>query len=1036
MLSRRPRERDPSVVELMDAVGDHLGELLHASAQATEREHLVEELLEARRRNEFLLLATQVLSEVVDYREMVERLAQVSVPVMADLCLIDIVDEDGQMRRMAAWHADPEKRALTEELRTSYPPDPDGVHPAMEVMRSGRSMWSAEVDDDFLRKASRDERHFDILKTLGFTSYVTVPLRLRDEQVLGTVTLVSAGSGRRFSEKDLGLAEQLAEQVSSVVIRARAYDRERRISHELQRHLLPDAIPAIGGWDVAARYRPAAVGVEVGGDWYDVVPISEHLVALVVGDVEGHDLGAARIMSRLRHTLGLLLLEERAPGKALQRLNRVSLAGVGGRLATALVGVLDTRTGSITFSSAGHPSPVRVESGQAVELPVPPGPPLGVQHCHYKDHEFQLDRGCLVMFTDGLVERRGSHLDERLALLEIVAARLPQQRARPGGGLRHRRHDLRRTAAPTTSSCSPPDARRADPGLDLSAGYRSPSRHFASVTACTKEEAVAPLVGAHIPVPCLDGVERPYRDLDCAASTPAMESVADRVTEFLPWYSSVHRGAGYKSRRATAAYEEARDSVHRFARRPAGGDDVVILVRNTTEAINHLAYRLGLGPDDVVATTVVEHHANLLPWARVATRRWVECGTSGTFETADVVRVLDDGRPPALLALTGASNVTGWLPPVEEICAEAHARGVPVLLDAAQLAPHRPLPAGPDFVAFSGHKLYAPFGAGALIGPRRRLRARRPLPGRRRRRRPGRPGRGDLDRSARARGGRLAQRRRCGRLRDGHGRAGADRLGDRRGARGRAGDPALRGLAVHRRRARARAWSESGERDGLAVATFTRGRDAPCPGGGPAERGVRDRRPARLLLRPPLPDPPARRRPRRGGPGAGGRAARRSQRIPGAVRASCGLGTTDDDVDALLDALRPLAAGEPAPVPYVQDDVTGDFWPRGRRRRMERGRTPGGRRLRAGLSAPVRRRWLLAARARRRGPSLAACAHARRRHVRAQRGLGDHRRLGDAAGHGRDAGQPGPSAHRGQGHGRQPALRAGLHARAARTCSS
>jgi PAS domain S-box-containing protein len=418
MLSRHARERDPSVVELMSAVGDHLGELLHASALATERQHLVEDLLEARRRNEFLLLATQVLSEVVDYREMVERLAQVSVPVMADLCLIDIVDEDGQMRRMAAWHADPEKRALTEELRASYPPESDGVHPAMEVMRSGRSMWSAEVDDEFLRRTSRDERHFTILKTLGFTSYVTVPLRLRDEQVLGTVSLVSAGSGRRFSERDLGLAEQLAGQVSSVVIRARAYDHERRISHELQRHLLPDAIPAIDGWDVAARYRPAAVGVEVGGDWYDVVPISEHLVALVVGDVEGHDLAAARIMSRLRHTLGLLLLEERAPGMALQRLNRVSLAGVGGRLATALVGLLNTRTGSIVFSSAGHPSPVRVDSGQAVELPVPPGPPLGVQHCHYKDHEFHLDRACLVMFTDGLVERRGSHLDERLTLLE------------------------------------------------------------------------------------------------------------------------------------------------------------------------------------------------------------------------------------------------------------------------------------------------------------------------------------------------------------------------------------------------------------------------------------------------------------------------------------------------------------------------------------------------------------------------------------------------------------------------------------------
>ena len=116
-----------------------------------------------------------------------------------------------------------------------------------------------------------------------------------------------------------------------MVTRARAFDRERRISHELQRNLLPDEIPAVGGWDMAARYLPAATGVEVGGDWYDVVPIGEHLVGLVVGDVEGHDLEAARVMSRLRHTLGLLLLEERDPAATLERLNRYSLRrGRGG----------------------------------------------------------------------------------------------------------------------------------------------------------------------------------------------------------------------------------------------------------------------------------------------------------------------------------------------------------------------------------------------------------------------------------------------------------------------------------------------------------------------------------------------------------------------------------------------------------------------------------------------------------------------------------------------------------------------------------
>ncbi len=425
MLSSAPRERDPSVIELMAAVGGHLGELLHATTQASERRQLLDELLDARRRNEFLLLAAQVLSEVVDYGDMVERLAQVAVPVLADLCLIDIEDEEGNMCRMAAWHADPKKRELTEELKNTFPPDPDGEHPIMQVMRSGRSMWSATMDDDFLCATSRDERHFSILKTLGFTSYMTVPLGQRHDEVLGTVTLISAGSGRRFSEKDLGLAEQMAKQVGSVVSRARAYDRERRISHELQRNLLPDEIPSIIGWDVAARYLPASVGVEVGGDWYDVVPITDSLVALVVGDVQGHDLGAAKIMSRHRHTLELLVREERSPGKALERLNQFCLLGTEQRLATALVGVLDRSTGAITFSSAGHPPPLHIDGDKAQELPVPPGPPLGVQRCRYKDYKFNLDEGCLVMFTDGLVERRGTFLDERLGKLEMSLRSAP-----------------------------------------------------------------------------------------------------------------------------------------------------------------------------------------------------------------------------------------------------------------------------------------------------------------------------------------------------------------------------------------------------------------------------------------------------------------------------------------------------------------------------------------------------------------------------------------------------------------------------------
>jgi selenocysteine lyase/cysteine desulfurase len=454
-------------------------------------------------------------------------------------------------------------------------------------------------------------------------------------------------------------------------------------------------------------------------------------------------------------------------------------------------------------------------------------------------------------------------------------------------------------------------------------GLRIPGPYPGTVTDLPP---AAELVGAGLAVPCLDGTERPYRDLDCAASTPALRVVADTVTEFLPWYSSVHRGAGYKSRRATAAYEAARDSVHRFAGRTRDRDDVVILCRNTTEAINHLAYRLGLESDDVVATTVVEHHANLLPWARVAKRRWVECGTDGTFGVEDVTAVLDAGRPPALLALTGASNVTGWLPPVAEICAEAHARGIPVLLDAAQLAPHRPLPPEPDFIAFSGHKLYAPYGAGALIGPRRVFATGDPfLAG------GGAVDLVDLDEviwtdppdREEAGSPNVIGAVAFGAAMDELARLGWEAIGRHEAAlsaRLHEGLRAIEGVNL---------LGPGAGTDTLSVATFTvEGmHHALVAARLSAEWGIGVRHgcfcahPYLLRLLGVGPQGVAEAR------AAVERGDRRD--IPGAVRASCGLGTSGEDVDSLLTALRALTDGAPAPVTYVQDAVTGDYWPEG-----------------------------------------------------------------------------------------------------------
>lgn len=434
----------------------------------------------------------------------------------------------------------------------------------------------------------------------------------------------------------------------------------------------------------------------------------------------------------------------------------------------------------------------------------------------------------------------------------------------------------------------------------------------------------AALVGAGWPVPCLDGTERPYRDLDCAASTPAMRVVADRVAEFLPLYSSVHRGAGYKSRAATAAYESARRRILEFAGRAVDGDDVAIICRNTTEAINHLAYRLSFPPDAVVVTTVVEHHANLLPWARVARRRFVECGTGGTFGVDDVVAALDTRPAPSLLTLTGASNVTGWLPPVDEICDAAHERGVPVLLDAAQLAPHRPVPRGPDYLAFSGHKLYAPYGAGALVGPRRTFAEGDPfLAG---------GGAVDLVDLDEVIWSEPPEREEAGSPNV----VGAVAFDAAMAELGRIGWPQVvqheSGLARMLREGLAaidgvRVLGPADPTGTLAVAAFTvEGmHHALVAARLGAEWGIGVRHgcfcahPYLLRLL-----------------GVGGEevaAARRQIRsgdrraIPGAVRASCGLGTTEADIAALLSALAELAGGAPPPVPYAQDPATGDFFP-------------------------------------------------------------------------------------------------------------
>ncbi|MCQ4081584.1 aminotransferase class V-fold PLP-dependent enzyme [Streptomyces sp. RB6PN25] len=238
--------------------------------------------------------------------------------------------------------------------------------------------------------------------------------------------------------------------------------------------------------------------------------------------------------------------------------------------------------------------------------------------------------------------------------------------------------------------------------------------------------APLPVLGRDVLVPLVTGGEVTYAALDYAASAPALQRVWDDVAAYAPYYGSVHRGAGYLSQLSTDLFEQSRAVVADFLGcRP---DDQVIFTRSTTDSLNLLASVI---PDATrVYVFETEHHASLLPWrdgdvtclpAPRTPRQAVE-----TLEAA-----LADREPhgPALVCVTGASNVTGELWPVRELTAAAHAHGARIVLDAAQLAPHHPVDIAAldvDYVAFSGHKLYAPFGSGVLAGRADWLRVAQP----------------------------------------------------------------------------------------------------------------------------------------------------------------------------------------------------------------------------------------------------------------------------------------------------------------------
>lgn len=234
------------------------------------------------------------------------------------------------------------------------------------------------------------------------------------------------------------------------------------------------------------------------------------------------------------------------------------------------------------------------------------------------------------------------------------------------------------------------------------------------------------VVGANVLVPVLGGKKKKYINFDNAASTPPLKYVWETLHKFKDYYSSVHRGTGFKSIISTKAYDDAHIKALRFV----GADPgcfTAIFMKNTSDALNKLARRIDFRRGDIVLSSLMEHHSNDLPWRAVAKTVHIEIDDLGYLDLDDYKKKLKKYRRKVrLVAVTGASNVSGLIPPLRKMAEMAHKAGAEFLVDAAQLAPHRKIKMGKpgepdsfDYLAFSAHKMYAPFGTGVLIGPKK-----------------------------------------------------------------------------------------------------------------------------------------------------------------------------------------------------------------------------------------------------------------------------------------------------------------------------
>lgn len=374
-----------------------------------------------KRRQLFARLSEQ-LAEVLELDETIDVMLRAIIPQFADWMSVYLEKRDGDgFEIIAMRHWDERRHAIVQELiGTAFITEKSAT---ARVLSTGQSLLLTQYPED-LRAVSVNSRYFEQVQQLGLRSAIVVPLKRRG-RVIGAVHVIRGDNPANFDREDLRLVEELVRRLTPAIYNAEAYERERLVARHFQEAALPAALPKLRELEFDAVYEAARTEATVGGDWYDVFHVDDERLIVSVGDVAGHGLRAATMMSTLRQSVRAFSLTTASPAQLMQLLRRLVAKEYAGIYATAFVGVISPGSGRFEYTSAGHPAPlIRLADGRIEELDGARRALLGVDDDEGAPAAVTMlaEGSLLVLFTDGLTESSRDVIDGERRLRSALAS--------------------------------------------------------------------------------------------------------------------------------------------------------------------------------------------------------------------------------------------------------------------------------------------------------------------------------------------------------------------------------------------------------------------------------------------------------------------------------------------------------------------------------------------------------------------------------------------------------------------------------------